>query len=133
MIAPTNQRLEIVGNPMMFNDVMLILGLTKQGLQNKFEIWPVSLDLVFTMSKIGHLQNCLEEIFDEFTPKVVNKMLWIQLQYCVEKNKRILVVVKVLRKEAEKETLKSDMYVTQLGDLDFLWAYLAKLSITLAT
>ena len=29
----------------------------------------LSLDLVFTMSKIGHLQNCLEEIFDEFTPK----------------------------------------------------------------
>ena len=71
----------------------------------------MSLDLVFTMSKIGHLQNCLEEIFDEFTPKFVNKMHWIQLQYCVEKNKRIL---------AEKETLKSAMYVTQLGDLDFL-------------
>ena len=77
----------------------------------------MSLDLVFTMSKIRHLQNCLEEIFNEFTPKFVNKMHWIQLQYCVEKNKRILVVVKVLRKEAEKETLKSVMYVTQLGDL----------------
>ena len=46
---------------------------------------------------------------------------------------RILVVVKVLRKEAEKETLKSAMYVTQLGDLDFLRVYLARLSITLAT
>ena len=65
--------------------------------------------------------------------KFVNKMHWIQLQYCVEKTKRILVVVKVLRKEAEKETLKSAMYVTQLGDLDFLRAYLAGLSITLAT
>ena len=65
------------------------------------------------MSKIGHLQNCLEEIFDEFTHKFVNKMHCIQLQYCVEKYKRILVVVKVLRKEAEKETLKSAMYVTQ--------------------
>ena len=86
------------------------------------------------MSKIGHLQNCLEEIFDdEFTPKFVNKMHWIQLQYHVEKNKRILVVVKVLRKEAEKETLKSAMYVTKVGDLDFLRAYLARLSITLAT
>ena len=93
----------------------------------------MSIDLVFTMSKIGHLQNCLEEIFDELTPKFVNKMHWIQLQYHVEKNKRILVVVKVLRKEAEKETLKSAMYVTQLGDLDFLRAYLAGLSITLAT
>ena len=93
----------------------------------------MSLDLVFTMSKIGHLQNYLEEIFDEFTPKFVNKMHWIQLQYHVEKTKRILVVVKVLRKEAEKETLKSAMHVTQLGDLDFLRAYLARLSITLAT
>ena len=63
----------------------------------------------------------------------MNKMHWIQLQYHVEKNKRILVVVKVLRKEAEKETLKSAVYVTQLGDLDFLRAYLARLSITLTT
>ena len=43
------------------------------------------------------------------------------------------MVAKVLRKEAEKETLKSAMYVTQIGDLDFLRAYLARLSITLAT
>ena len=38
-----------------------------------------------TMSKIGYLQNCLEDIFDEYTPKFVNKMHWIQLQYRVEK------------------------------------------------
>ena len=43
------------------------------------------------------------------------------------------MVAKVLRKEAEKETLKSAMYVTQIGDLDFLQAYLARLSITLTT
>ena len=85
------------------------------------------------MSKIGHLQNCLEEIFDEFTPKFVNKMHWIQLQYSVEKNKRILVLVRVYRKESEKETMKSAMYVTQIEHLDFLRAYLAGLSLTLAT
>ena len=85
------------------------------------------------MFKIRQLQNCLEEIFDEFTPKFVNKMHWIQLQYHVEKNKRILVVVKVHRKEAKRETMKSAMYVTQIGDLDFLRAYLARLSLTLAT
>ena len=85
------------------------------------------------MSKIRHFQNCLEEIFDEFTPKFVNKMHWIQLQYRVEKNKRILVLVKVHRKEAEKQTLKSAMYVTQLQDLDFLRVYLARLSLTLGT
>ena len=67
------------------------------------------------MSKIGHFQNCLEEIFDEFTPKFVNKMHWIQLQYRVEKNKRILVLVKIHRKEAEKETLKSVTTTTRLG------------------
>ena len=71
------------------------------------------------MSKIGHLQNCLEEIFDEFTPKFVNKMHWIQLQYSVEKNKRSLVLVRVYRKESEKETMKSAMYVTQIEHLDF--------------
>ena len=60
-------------------------------------------------------------------------MHWIQLQYRVEKNKRILVLVKVHGKEAEKETLKSAMYVTQLRDLDFLRAYLAGLSLTLTT
>ena len=43
------------------------------------------------------------------------------------------MVVKVHRKEAEKETLKSAMYVTQIGDLDFLQVYLAALSLTLAT
>ena len=85
------------------------------------------------MSKIGHLQNCLEEIFDEFTPKFVNKMHWLQLQYRVEKNKRILVFVRVYRKESEKETMKSAMYVTEIEHLDFLRAYLAGLCITLAT
>ena len=85
------------------------------------------------MSKIGHLQNCLEEIFDEFTPKFVNKMHWLQLQYHVEKNKRILVLVRVYRKESEKETMKSAMYVTQIEHLDFLQSYLAGLSLTLAT
>ena len=82
------------------------------------------------MSKIGHLQNCLEDIFDEFTPKFVNKMHWIQLEYCVEGNKWILVFVRVYKKKSQKETLKSAMYVME--DLDFLWEYLAGLSITLA-
>ena len=85
------------------------------------------------MSKIGHLQNCMEDIFDEFTIKFVNKMHWIQLEYCVEGNKQILVFVRVYKKESQKETLKSAMYVMKVQDLDFLRAYLAGLSITLAT
>ena len=76
------------------------------------------------MSKIGHLQNCLEDIFDEFTPKFVNKMHWIQLEYRIEGNKWILVFVRVHKKESQKETLKSAMYVIKVEDLDFLQAYL---------
>ena len=91
------------------------------------------LDQKFIMSKIRHLQNCLKDIFDEFTPKFVNKMHWIQLEYHVEGNKRILVFVRVYKKESQKETLKSAMYVMKVEDLDFLWAYLVGLSITLAT
>ena len=45
----------------------------------------------------------------------------------------ILVFVRVYKKESQKETLKSAMYVVKVEDLDFLWAYLAGLSITLAT
>ena len=85
------------------------------------------------MSKIGHLQNCLEDIFNKFTQKFVNKIDWIQLEYCVEGNKQILVFVRVYKKESQKETLKSAMCVMTVEDLDFLWAYLASLSITLTT
>ena len=85
------------------------------------------------MSKIRHLLNCLEDIFDEFTPKFVNKMCLIQLEYHVEGNKQILVFVRVYKKQLQKETLKSAMYVMKVEDLDFLRAYLAGLSITLST
>ena len=75
------------------------------------------LDQKFIMSKIGHLQNCLKDIFDEFTPKFW--MHWIQLECRVEGNKRILVFVRVYKKESQKETLKSAMYVMKVEDLDF--------------
>ena len=45
------------------------------------------------MSKMGHLQILLEDIFDEFTPQFVNEMHWLQQQYRVEKGHRILVIV----------------------------------------
>ena len=60
-------------------------------------------------------------------------MHWIQLEYHVEGHKQILVFVRVYKKESQKETLKSTMYVVKVEDLDFLWAYLVGLSITLAT
>ena len=84
------------------------------------------------MSKIGHLQVILEEIFDEFTPQFVNKMHWLQLQYRVEKGKRILVIVRIFRKNADKAIMKSAMYVVKARDLDFLKAYLFGLVLTLA-
>ena len=77
------------------------------------------------MSKIELLQNCLEDIFNEFAPKFVNKMHWIQLEYCIEGNKRVLVFVRAYKQESQKETVKSAMYVMELEDLHFLQAYLA--------
>ena len=84
------------------------------------------------MSKIGHLQNLREEIFDEYTPQFVNKMHWLQLQYKVERNRQILVLVRIFRNNGDKAVMKSAMYVFDVRDLDFLRAYLAGLVLTLA-
>ena len=84
------------------------------------------------MSKIGHLQVILEEIFDEFTPQFINKMHWLQLQYRVEKGKWILGIVRIFWKNADKAIMKSAMYVVKARDLDFLKAYLSGLVLTLA-
>ena len=84
------------------------------------------------MSKIGHLQHVLENIFDEFTPQFVNKMHWLQLQYKVEKQRRILVIVRIFRKNADKAIIKSAMYVIEARDLEFLKAFLSGLVLTLA-
>ena len=84
------------------------------------------------MSKIGHLQNCLEEIFDEFTLKFVNKLHWIQLQYKVERKNRIFVMTRIFQKNADIAIMKSAMYVVEVRDLDFLRAYLAGLAMTLS-
>ena len=85
-----------------------------------------------TMSKIGHLQDILKMIFDEFTPQFVNKMHWLQLQYRVEKGRWILVLVRIFRKNADKAIMKSAMYVLETRDLEFLKAYLSRLVLTLA-
>ena len=84
------------------------------------------------MSKIGMLQNALEDLFDECTPQFVNKKHTIQLQYRVKKNKRILVLVRMFRYNPEKALLKSAMYVKDEEDIDFLRAYLSGLVLTLA-
>ena len=84
------------------------------------------------MSKIGHLQNLLEEIFDKYTPQFVNKMHWLQLQYKVQRNRQILAIVCIFRKNGDKAVMKSAMYVLDVRDLDFLRAYLAGLVLTLA-
>ena len=84
------------------------------------------------MSKIGHLQILLKDIFDEFMPQFVNKMHWLQLQYRVEKGHCILVIVRIFRKNADKAIMKSAMYVIEERDLEFLKAYLSGLVLTLA-
>ena len=84
------------------------------------------------MSKIGHLQHVLENIFDEFMPQFINKMHWLELQYRVEKQRWILVIVQIFRKNADKAIIKSAMYVIETRDLDFLKAYLSGLVLTLA-
>ena len=83
------------------------------------------------MSKIGHLQNRLEEIFDEFMLKFINKLYWIQLQYKVERKNRIFVLTRIFRKNADMAIMKSTMYVVEVRNLDFLRAYLAGLAMTL--
>ena len=59
-------------------------------------------------------------------------MHWLQLQHRVEKGKRILVIVRIFRKHADKAIMKSAMYVIKIRDLDFLKAYLSGLVLTLA-
>ena len=83
------------------------------------------------MSKIGHLQNCLGEIFDELMLTFVNKLHWIQLQYKVERKNRIFIQTRIFRKNADIAIMKSAMYVVEVRDLDFLRAYFAGLAKTL--
>ena len=78
------------------------------------------------MSKLAHLQLCLEYMFEEYTPKFLNKKYWIQLQYEVqEKHNRILVFVRIFRQDADYAIMKSVTYCRFSTDLDFLRAYLA--------
>ena len=83
------------------------------------------------MSKIGALQNSLEDLFQECTIQFVNKKHSIQLQYKVEKKSRILFVTQIFRHNPEKALLKSAMYVRDEEDVDFLRAYLSGLVVTL--
>ena len=71
---------------MMFSDGKPIFRSHEMGVPEQVQNLTSEYRSSLTMSKIRHLQNCLEEIFDEFTPKFVNKMHWIQLQYRVKKN-----------------------------------------------
>ena len=84
------------------------------------------------MSNIGHLQHVLENIFDQFMLQFINKMHSLQLQYRVEKQRRILVIVRIFRKNADKAIIKSAMYVIEARDLEFLKAFLSGLVLTLA-
>ena len=80
----------------------------------------VQILIALIICEIGHLQNVLEDIFYNYTPQFVNKMHWLQLQYRVERNRQILVLVRIFRKNADKAVMKSAMYVLDVGDFDFL-------------
>ena len=72
------------------------------------------------MAKFGQLQSALQTIFDECTPKFVNTMHSIQCECKTEKNKRILVFVRICRgPNADKSVLKSAVYVREEEDFDF--------------
>ena len=58
-------------------------------------------------------------------------LYWLQLQYRVEKNIRILVIVHIFWQNGEKTVMKCAMYVFDQEDIDFLRAYLAGLVLTL--
>ena len=58
------------------------------------------------MSKIGHLQNALEDIFDEYIPHFVNKSHWIPLQYKVEKHNKKFVFVRIFYQNADHAVMK---------------------------
>ena len=72
--------------------------------------------------------NSLQTIFDECTPKFVNTMHSIELEYRTEKNKKLLVFVRICRMPAEKAVLKSAMYDSEYHDLEFLQAYFGWIS-----
>ena len=58
--------------------------------------------VLLKMAKIGHLQNCLQIIFDECTLKFFNKMHSIEVKYRTEKIKKLLVFVHIFWAFAEK-------------------------------
>ena len=74
----------------------------------------ISLLKNFTISQIGHLQNCLEDIFEGFMLKFINKMHLIQLQYKIQKKNRILVLTIIFQKNADIAVMKSAMYVVEV-------------------
>ena len=84
------------------------------------------------MSKIDHLQNYFLFIFNEFTLQFFNKMHWIQLQYTVDKGKRILFLFCMFRKDADIVIMKAAIFILEVSNLDFLRANLAGLVLTLA-
>ena len=84
------------------------------------------------MSKIGYLQNCLKDVFDQFALHFLNKMHWNQLQYQVDQGKRILFFLHEFRKDADIAVIKVAMYALEVRDFYVLRSDLAGLVLTLA-
>ena len=63
-----------------------------------------------------------------FIPKCIH--LQCPTQLCV--NGRLVLQIRIFRKNKHFAIMQSAMYVSDFKDLDFIWAYLAGLSLTLA-
>ena len=68
----------------------------------------------------------LREIFDDTTPKFVSSQYEIELEYRLRR-KRIVVFVRLARKENTKHIMKTGLIVSNLSDITFVRKYLSGL------
>ena len=78
------------------------------------------------------LTSCLENIEKEYCAKFHSKMHTLTMSYTKCVNDRIVLQIRIFQKNKPLAIMKSAMYVQDFKDLDFIRAYLAGLSLTLA-
>ena len=77
------------------------------------------------------LHRCLKNIEKEYCPKFDSKMHRLTMSYS-SRGKRVILHIRIFRQNRHVAVMKSAMYVSDFKDLDFIRAYLAGLSLTLA-
>ena len=78
------------------------------------------------------LTSCLQNIEKEYCAKFHSKMHTLTMSYKTCVNGRLVLQIRIFRKNKHFAIMKSAMYVSDFKDLDFIRAYLAGLSLTLA-